>query len=563
MVDKLQNSEKIPIPKPKRYLNREEFQRYLELVKIIANFDPNTKSWYVSERKISVTDKNIVKNTVMELAKFVGDEIFTVLNGYLRDDNDVIYAEFKGNYLVVHDDLEKYKDLLTYYVKTFDHINGQYVETPILLAWQNRNGFATLRGLYWKLSNFANFRIKPFTSLQFYDITLKNFEMRDYQISSIKSWITDVNTVGAGIIKAPTGSGKSVIAILSALEMLKNKKDARIIYAVNSTVLLKQFQNFAKREDLPFILISGEIDELKKGQKSDFIALSISYYYSQKKRGQHEKLKEIIQNADLIILDEAHHVPANMVKSLLLDSPNSIRLGLSATPLREDGRELEIAGLLGRISYSIEYQELVQKRYLVPIEYLQFTPKISKKLYQKLKTTEQSYSEEPFAKFYNATLRLFESSPFTNQQIVSKIKELNKFPALVIVRRIAIARKLSELLNQEGISSDWVSSKTPLEKRMEKIENLKSGKIKTLVSTSLADEGLDIPELRMVVLLSQGKSRIKLIQRIGRVMRPAKGKERGYVLDIAYGYDIFQRQSSKRLKFVSSEYNGIISIKEI
>jgi DNA or RNA helicases of superfamily II len=232
--------------------------------------------------------------------------------------------------------------------------------------------------------------------------------------------------------------------------------------------LLKQFQSFAKREDLPFVLVSGEIDELQKGQKSDFIALSIAYYYSKKKRNEHEKLKELVQNADLIIIDEAHHTPAITIKSLLLDSPNSIRLGLSATPLREDGRELEILGLLGKISYSINYTELVQKRYLVPLEYIQFTPKISEKIRNKLKTIEQSHAEEPFAKLYSAVLRLFENSPYTNSQIIQKIKELNKFPALVIVRRIVMAKKLSELLNQEGITSDWVSSKTSLEERIQK-----------------------------------------------------------------------------------------------
>jgi len=563
MSSKFQNSNKIYIPSPKRYLNKNEFQEYLSLIKIIANFEPETKRWYLSERKLAITDKDVIKQTVLKLKEYVGDEIFNIMGDYLKDDNNEVFAEFRGNYVIIYDDLEKYKEVLTYHVRMFDHISGQYIETPILLAWQNRYGFSTLRGLYWKLQPVTNLKIKPFTNLQFHNISLKTFEMRDYQINSVKAWINDVNIVGSGIIKAPTGSGKSVIAILASLEMLKNKPNSRIVYAVNSTVLLKQFQNFAKREDLPFVLVSGEIDELKKGQKSDFIALSISYYYSQKKRNQHEKLKELVKNADLVIIDEAHHTPANMVKSLLLDSPNSIRLGLSATPIREDGRDLEIQGLLGRISYNIEYQELVQKHYLVPIEYLQFTPKISRKIYDKLKAIEQSYAEEPFAKLYSAILRLFENSPYTNQQIIGKIKELNKFPALVIVRRISMAKRISELLNQEGINADWVSSKTPLEKRIEKIDALKSGKLQILVSTSLADEGLDIPELRLVVLLSQGKSRVKLIQRIGRVMRPAKNKEKGYVLDIAYNYDIFQRQSQKRLKFVENEYNGIISVKEI
>jgi len=563
MASKFQNSNKISIPSPKRFLTREEFQNYLSLVKQIANFEPESKKWILNEYKISRINNTELKEIAKELSIYVGDEIYNILSDYLKNDGNIIYAEIKGNYLYVYDDLEKYKDLLTYYVKTFDHISGQYQETPILLAWQNTHGFATLRGLYWKLTNFANFRIKPFTNMQFYDIQLKNFEMRDYQINSIKSWITDVDTVGSGIIKAPTGSGKSVIAILSTLEMLKNKPNAKIIYTVNSTTLLKQFQAFARKEDLSFLLVSGEIDELKKGQKSDLIALSISYYYSQKKQNKHEKLKELVNSVDLIILDEAHHTPAVMAKSLLLDAPNSLRLGLSATPIREDGRELEIMGLLGRISFSIDYTELVKNRYLMPIEYIQFTPKLSKKLNNKLKILRQSHSDQPFSKLYSAILRLFESSPFTNSQIVKKIKELNKFPALIIVRRINMAKKLSELFNENGIISDWVSSKTSLEQRIAKIENLKNGKLKVLVSTSLADEGLDIPELQLVVLLSQGKSRIKLIQRIGRVMRPHSGKSKGYVLDISYNYDIFQRQASRRLKFVESEYNGIISIKSI
>jgi len=563
MSNNLQNTNKNPIPPLKRYLSKDEFQNYLSLVKAIAVFNPTDKKWYLNEYKISRIKSDELKEIVKELSEYVGDEIYEILADYLKDNNNTIHAEFKGNYITIFDDLEKYKDVLTYYIRTFDHVSGQYQETPILLAWQRPNGFSTLRGLYWKLNNLVNFRVKPFANLQFYDIALKNFEMRDYQISSIKSWINDVNTVGQGIIKAPTGSGKSVIAILASLQMLKNKPNAKIVYAVNSTTLLKQFQAFARKEDLSFVLVSGELNEIEKGQKSDFIALSVSYYYSQKKRNQNQKLKELVQNADLVILDEAHHTPANMVKSLLLDSPNSIRIGLTATPLREDGRDLEIAGLLGRISYSIDYTELVQKHYLVPLEYIQFTPKISRKIYDKLKTLNESYSDQPFSKLYSAVLRLFENSSYTNQQIMQKIKELNKYPALVIVRRITIAKKLSELLNENGIKSDWVSSKTSLEERMVKIENLKSGKLEVLVSTSLADEGLDIPQLSLVVLLSQGKSRIKIIQRIGRVMRPYSGKQRGYVLDIAYGYDIFQRQGQKRIKFVSSEYNGIISVKTI
>ena len=559
--NKVQNSDKIAIPSLKRFVNKEEFQQYLTLVKAIANFDPNTKKWYLNEKKISSINSSELRKIANWLKDYVGNEIFDVLGKYLSNNKSSVYAILKGNYLYIYDDLEFYKDMLTYKIKTFDYIQGQYVESAVLLAWQNSNNFATLRGLYWKLSTVAKLNVKPFGNFQFHDVSLKNFEMRNYQIESIKNWINDINVTGNGVIKAPTGSGKSVIAILSALEMLKNKPNSKIVYAVNSTTLLKQFQNFAKREDLPFLLVSGEVDELQKGQKSDLIALSVSYYYSQKKQKKHEKLKELISNADLIIIDEAHHTPASMLKSLLMDSPNSIRLGLSATPLREDGRELEILGLLGKISYSIDYTELVKNNYLVPLEYIQYETVPSKVIKEEIRNIDVTKSYDVFAKTYSRLLRLFENSPFTNKQIIAKIKELNKYPALVIVRRIVLAKKLSELLNENGIIADWVSSKTDLNERMEKIENLKNGKLQVLISTSLADEGLDIPNLQLVVLLTQGKSRIKLVQRIGRVMRPSQNKQKGYILDITYPHEFFIRQGEKRYKFVSTEYNGIIEFK--
>jgi len=223
-------------------LSKEEFQNYLSLVKSIAIFDPQSKKWYISESKISRINNDELREITKELSEYVGNEIYDILSNYIKDNNNSVFAEFRGNYLIVYDDLEMYKDLLTYKIKTFDYTQGQYIETPILLAWQRENGFATLRGLYWKLSNFANLKIKPFANFSYYDIQLKNFEMRDYQLNSIQEWINDVNTVGQGIIKAPTGSGKSVIAILAVLEMLKNKPNSKIIYAVNSTTLLKQFQ---------------------------------------------------------------------------------------------------------------------------------------------------------------------------------------------------------------------------------------------------------------------------------------------------------------------------------
>ena len=67
--NKVQNSDKIAIPSLKRFVNKEEFQQYLTLVKAIANFDPNTKKWYLSENKIS----SINPSELRKIANFLKD----------------------------------------------------------------------------------------------------------------------------------------------------------------------------------------------------------------------------------------------------------------------------------------------------------------------------------------------------------------------------------------------------------------------------------------------------------------------------------------------------------
>ncbi|PSN81703.1 helicase, partial [Candidatus Marsarchaeota G1 archaeon OSP_D] len=137
--NKVQNSDKIAIPPLKKFMSREEFQQYLVLVKSIANFDPNTKKWYLSENKISSINPSELRKIANFLKDYVGDEIFNILGKYLTNDKSSVYAIFKGNYIYVYDDLEFYKDMLTYKIKTFDYIQGQYVESSVLLAWQNSN----------------------------------------------------------------------------------------------------------------------------------------------------------------------------------------------------------------------------------------------------------------------------------------------------------------------------------------------------------------------------------------------------------------------------------------
>jgi len=90
-------------------------------------------------------------------------------------------------------------------------------------------------------------------------------------------------------------------------------------------------------------------------------------------------------------------------------------------------------------------------------------------------------------------------------------------------------------------------------KRGETIEDLKSGNLHTLIATSLADEGLDIPNLDVLILAGSGKSKTKALQRIGRVIRPYEGKKQAVVIDFMDQSKYCKKHSLLRKKIYNSE----------
>ena len=110
------------------------------------------------------------------------------------------------------------------------------------------------------------------------------------------------------------------------------------------------------------------------------------------------------------------------------------------------------------------------------------------------------------------------------------------------------------MLNALGIDSELVTGKDPDISRQDKIRRLETGKIVVLVTTVVFQEGVDIPELRSVIVASGGASGIATIQRVGRAMRVVDGKSVCTVWDVYdQGERWLNRQSFKRKKAYISE----------
>jgi superfamily II DNA or RNA helicase len=137
-----------------------------------------------------------------------------------------------------------------------------------------------------------------------------------------------------------------------------------------------------------------------------------------------------------------------------------------------------------------------------------------------------------------------------NNRIISELKKVPT-PAIVMVNRISHAKALQSLAKTKGFSSPAIpiirgSSST--EVRTQTISNLQSGKIKHIIATNIFDEGMDMPELRSIILGGGGKSKVAMLQRIGRGLRKASGKQMFTLIDFndTSGYILKSHSKQRR-----------------
>jgi superfamily II DNA or RNA helicase len=118
-------------------------------------------------------------------------------------------------------------------------------------------------------------------------------------------------------------------------------------------------------------------------------------------------------------------------------------------------------------------------------------------------------------------------------------------PTLVLVPRVS----LGEVYAYEIKGSVLVHSKMPKKLRREAMEEFKAGNIRAMIATSLADEGLDLPNVHTLVMVSGGRSAQKTIQRASRALRRAPGKDEAYIHDFKDTFHpLGQAHSKKRVK---------------
>jgi superfamily II DNA or RNA helicase len=376
------------------------------------------------------------------------------------------------------------------------------------------------------------FEERPALPLQ----TTLAIEPRPYQLEALGNWLAEGSR---GVVVLPTGAGKTFVAAMAVHET------GLWALAVVPTIDLLQQWRVALAAALS--LSSEEIGVFGGGEK-ELRPITVITYDSA------ALYPRELRSFGLLIFDECHHLPAPTYRLIAESAFTPLRLGLSATPERSDMAHTELDELIGPEVYRRSPAELTEGRFLA--QYREESIGIALSSEDEARYQEQRRIYRTFLQRHRIVIR----SPEEFQQKIIYMSARNPEARAAMLawreaRTIAmnapakyeeIARLLqrhaadSVLLfseyNQvvEEISRRFcipsITHKTRAEERRVLLERFRTGLYSKLVTGRVLNEGVDVPDCRVAIIVSGNSTKREYIQRLGRVLRPKEGQALLYEL---------------------------------
>ena len=369
-----------------------------------------------------------------------------------------------------------------------------------------------------------------------------DIELRDYQIEAIEKSIE----AKRGILEMATGAGKTTVAAALIYELSRTT-----MFFVHTKDLLYQAKNYFEEH------LKTKIGQIGDG-KIDIKPITVATIQTAIKAfdgtytkvdeedeedttdisGKKDEIKKAIGKAEVVFFDECHHIPAETCYSVAMQTNSAgYRFGLSATPYRADRQDMLIEASIGRKTFSANASFLIDKGHLVPPQILILDVPSGK-----------AAKKDEYQKIYNS--QIVENDK-RNKLIIKQAKSLNKvgMSVLILVSQV----KHGKIIKSKFPDAQFVQGNDSAKVRMKALNDLKNKKILTLIATTLADEGLDLPSLNAVILAGGGKSETKALQRIGRALRVSEGKDTGYIFDFNDSAPYIKEHSKRRIEIYKTE----------
>ncbi|MDR7301539.1 DNA repair helicase XPB [Haloactinomyces albus] len=353
------------------------------------------------------------------------------------------------------------------------------------------------------------------------------WQLREYQRQAAQSFWAG----GSGVVVLPCGAGKTLVGAAAMAEA-----QATTLILVTNTVAARQW----KRELVERTSLTEEEIGEYSGETKEIRPVTIATYQviTRKSKGEYKHL-ELFDSRDwgLVIYDEVHLLPAPVFR-MTADLQSRRRLGLTATLVREDGREGDVFSLIGPKRYDAPWKDIESQGWIAPAECVEVRVTLTE-------NERLSYATSEAEERYKVC-----STAHTKAPVVRAILDQHPGePALVIG---AYLEQLHEL--GEALDAAIVEGSTRNKEREALYEAFRRGEINRLVVSKVANFSIDLPEASVAVQVSGTfGSRQEEAQRLGRLLRPKAERKQAHFYSVVSRDTLDTDYAAHRQRFLAEQ----------
>jgi superfamily II DNA or RNA helicase len=345
-----------------------------------------------------------------------------------------------------------------------------------------------------------------------------NPDMREYQALALNSILTAFNKGDrSALIVLATGLGKTFVAGKFLSQIYQKYSDMKVLVLANKDDLIKQFDT-ALWSHLPKNVATHLWDEKEKPMFYEGTTLATFQSVF-----NHIKAGKQLPEYNIVIIDECHHAGADTYKRVIDHINPDFLMGMTATPFRTDERD--ITEIFGKPVFSMDIVSGMKHGFLAKVDYRIFADNINWGF------VEKNSRKSLTVKDLNKKLFL----PKRDDEIINVIKNVWKREkinrAILFCASIDHCRQMEKNLLSYGFKARALYAGLDPWDREKYLREFRQGKIDILLAVDILNEGIDVPEVDLVVFLRVTHSRIIFLQQLGRGLRLSSKKTKVTVLD--------------------------------
>ncbi|MFH0411275.1 DUF3427 domain-containing protein [Corynebacterium sp. L4756] len=330
-----------------------------------------------------------------------------------------------------------------------------------------------------------------------------------------------VKDIHRNLLVAATGTGKTVVAALDYRAMCENiGRRPRLLFVAHQKRILLQAQRTYREvlRDSSFgeMLVGGE-----RPRDWEHVFASVQSLKRQVLDGLAP------DRFDVVVIDEFHHAEASTYQRILDHLQPTELLGLTATPERTDGENVQ-KFFNYRVAHELRLWDALHLQLLTPMHYYGIADgtDLTGLTWSR---TKKGYDTRELSELYIHAGE--KRTKFIINEIEKRVIDVTNLRALGFCVSIDHARFMAQQFTKFGLPARAIHGQTPASEREAAIRDLREGRLKTIFSVDLFNEGIDIPEVNTLLLLRPSQSPVLFIQQLGRGLRLANGKDSCVVLD--------------------------------